>query len=134
MQSFTNKNWFKTSINCRRLTWYGSYTAFSFGLAKQSSLSSTTALISGFCPSKDEANANDIGIGRWLNVDIVACGRRREGFWIHLKALRVAETFIETDQLTTGKRSRKLIGRRRWEIEPERGKKNDGLIEAGSLY
>ena len=84
------------------------YTTFSLGLAKQSSLSSTTALISGFCPSKDEANANDIGIGKWLNVDIVACGRQSEGFWINLKVLRVAETFIEIYQVTTGKMASKI--------------------------
>lgn len=44
-----------------------------------------------------------------MNVDIVACGRQREGLWINLKALRVAETFIEIYQLTTGKMFREKL-------------------------
>ena len=67
---------------------------FSFGLAKQLSLSSTSALISGLSPPLATAKALDIGIGSWSKVDTVACGIDSEGRTTNLKIFNVAETFI----------------------------------------
>lgn len=76
----------------RILTLYGSYISFSFGFAKQSSLSSTTARIftSSFL---NPSNAFPNGKGMSTNVDTVACGRHDDGFAITRKMLRVADRF-----------------------------------------
>lgn len=68
--------------------------ACSFDFAKQLSLSSTTARISGNSPPFGPAKALDNGRGTWLKVDTVMWGRQRDGFTSSLTAFRVAETFI----------------------------------------
>lgn len=76
------------------LTLYGLYTSLACGTAKQLSLSRTTALMStSFSPSFF-GNALDKGIGRWLNVETVCCGRHRAGSRISLKTLRVPDIFM----------------------------------------
>lgn len=69
------------------------------GIAKQLSLSRTTARIStSLSPSLVAffGNALERGIGRWLNVDTVCCGRQSVGSLSSLKTLSVPEMFIET--------------------------------------
>lgn len=70
--------------------------SFSCGLAKQLSLSSTTALMSGSTPRFASAKTFATGMGTWSKVDTVACGRHREGLDRSLKAFNVAETFIRS--------------------------------------
>ena len=50
--------------------------------------------MSGSLPFTDNGNAFETGIGNWLKVGIVACGKQREGSRTNLKIFRVAETFI----------------------------------------
>ena len=67
---------------------------FVLGLAKQLSLSSTTALISGLWPPLAAVRAVATEIGRRSKVGTVAWGRHSEGFRSKLNTLSVAETFM----------------------------------------
>ena len=68
---------------------------FSLGFAKQLSLSSTSALISGDLFLFAAARSEETGAVKSSNEDIVACGRHNEGFTKSLTTFKVAETFIE---------------------------------------
>ena len=50
--------------------------------------------MSGLRPLSDAGNAFEMGIGNWLNVEIVECGRQSEGLVISLNTFRLAEMFI----------------------------------------
>ena len=71
------------------LTLYGPYTLFSLGLAKQLSLSSTTALILGLWPPLAAVRAVAIEMGTRSKVDTVERGRHIEECRNKMKALIV---------------------------------------------
>lgn len=75
---------------------------FSFGLAKQLSLSSTTARISGSWPPFAKAKVLDMGKEMPSKVGTVTWGKHKEGFTRSLIALKVAETFIGRDRNQIG--------------------------------
>lgn len=73
---------------------YGGYIRSSLALAKQLSLSSMMALMSGSMPPFAAASILDIGIEIFPKSRIVACGRHKVGCVSSLKALKIPDKFI----------------------------------------